>query len=126
MKRPEMRALRSYLNSIMPGTNLGRKGSSNLLTGRKRPEHSCRMKGENNPMKRKEAKEKASFSKIGLNNPRTDKTSYHFIHTTGISEHCTKYELSKKYTGVSVNKLTKVIAGLFTQHKGWRVTMLSE
>jgi hypothetical protein len=61
-------------------------------------------------------------SKIsGSNSCNYNPKLYTFVHTSGITERCTFYDLRTKY-GLQSANLSKVIAGQRTSHKGWSLT----
>jgi hypothetical protein len=55
----------------------------------------------------------------GENNPRHDTTVFTFIHTSGIIETCTKYQLRQKYNLISSGKMAAITAGKAKSYKGW-------
>lgn len=88
----------------------GGEGSAGIIrTENQKALQSLKMKGR--PSKTK-----------GSNNGMCDLTKYHFIHTSGITEYCTKNELYTKYSLCKVN-----VHSLFSIHrpqksvKGWQL-----
>ena len=69
-------------------------------------------------------KQLVNSKRTGLNASNVDKTIYHFIHDSGIEEHCLKSELIKKYQ-LSGGNIHALISGKTnrTKHKGWRVIL---
>ena len=65
---------------------------------------------------------KKQMSKVtsGKNNPSFDHTVYKWIHTSGLQESLTRYDLIKKY---NLNKaiICRIIKGKTTSNKGWRL-----
>lgn len=56
----------------------------------------------------------------GANNPSYDHTIYHFIHESGIEEHCTRHTLYKKYN-LTPQCILLLIKKTAKSHKGWRL-----
>ena len=50
---------------------------------------------------------------------RSDPTIYKFVHTSGIVEHCTRYQLREKYNIKNAANLNAVVLGTRTICEGW-------
>ena len=50
----------------------------------------------------------------------TDRTKHHFIHKDGVTEHCTRKELERKYS-INSGNLCEMMNGNRKSCKGWRV-----
>jgi hypothetical protein len=58
--------------------------------------------------------------KFGDKNPNYDNIMYQFTHKTGISEHCTRFELQNKYH-LSQSHLSMLVSGKVKTCKGWKL-----
>lgn len=62
-----------------------------------------------------------SVARFGEDNKSYDRTMYIFTHESGVSEHCTRYQLRKKYSELTKGGLHKLVQNLQKTHKGWRI-----
>lgn len=134
-KRPEVRKKMSEKASIASNDPIIKeKKMASQKKAFARPEHrDIRSKAQKNAQNRPEVAEKRSKTmsivqndpkekekRSGKNSYRYDHTIRHFIHTSGVEEHCTQRELVDKY-GLAQQLVSKVVTGKRNHHKGWKI-----